>query len=93
MNDWKIFGACRGVNPNLFYSLDDDDIEHAKSICGNCSVVTECLDYANNSSTREKEGIWGGQTEVERRRIRRNAQEHDRRVRQSQEKLKQAMDA
>jgi WhiB family transcriptional regulator, redox-sensing transcriptional regulator len=39
----------------------------AKSICSMCHVQTVCLEYA--LSHREKEGVWGGATERERRRI------------------------
>jgi WhiB family redox-sensing transcriptional regulator len=37
----------------------------AKSICAECPVRAECLDYA--LSIREPHGIWGGLTEAERR--------------------------
>ena len=38
-------------------------------MCGGCEVKTECLEYALRHG--EKFGIWGGMSERERRRIRR----------------------
>ena len=67
MTLWRKHGACRGLDPAIFYPLDDEDAEPAKEICGVCSVRQACLEHA--LSTREKEGIWGGATERERRRI------------------------
>lgn len=45
----------------------------AKQVCHECKVRAECLEYALEN--REKNGIWGGVTERERRRMlrRRNA--------------------
>ena len=39
----------------------------AKAVCAQCPVVDLCLEHA--LGVREKEGIWGGCTERERRRI------------------------
>ena len=39
----------------------------AKSICRNCSVQQQCLDYALR--IREPHGIWGGRNEVERKQM------------------------
>jgi WhiB family transcriptional regulator, redox-sensing transcriptional regulator len=36
-------------------------------VCSACSVRETCLDFALQG--REKEGVWGGATEKERRRI------------------------
>lgn len=43
-------------------------IRKARSICAVCPVVEECLEYA--LERREVYGIWGGKTERERQRIR-----------------------
>ena len=64
---WRDKGACRGIDPNLFYPADDEAADEAKAICAVCSVRQACLEYA--LSAREKEGVWGGATERERRRI------------------------
>jgi WhiB family redox-sensing transcriptional regulator len=36
-------------------------------VCNECSVQETCLEFALQG--REKEGVWGGATEKERRRI------------------------
>jgi WhiB family redox-sensing transcriptional regulator len=67
MTLWRQHGACRGLDPAIFYPLDDEDSDPAKDVCGQCPVQVACLEHA--LQTREKEGIWGGATERERRRI------------------------
>jgi len=64
---WLERGACRGLDPGIFYPDEDDEAFEAKSICGACNVKVTCLEYA--LSFREKDGVWGGATERERRRI------------------------
>lgn len=64
---WRQLSACRGVDPGIFYPPDDDDADAAKAVCDACSVRQPCLEYA--LATREREGLWGGATEKERRRI------------------------
>ena len=64
---WLDLGACRGLDPGIFYPDTDDEAVEAKEICAGCGVQATCLEYA--LSHREKEGVWGGATERERRRI------------------------
>lgn len=64
---WRELGACRGLKPSIFYPEDDDDALDAKAVCGECAVRVACLEFALRS--REKQGVWGGATERERRRI------------------------
>ncbi len=66
---WRDLGACRGLAPEVFFpdTDEDSDAEVAKEVCANCRVRAACLDYA--LSFREKQGVWGGLTERERRRI------------------------
>ena len=45
----------------------DEEAEEAKFVCAECSVQAACLEHA--LTYREKEGVWGGATERERRRI------------------------
>lgn len=65
--EWRMLGACRGLDADIFYPDDDDDADVAKSVCHGCSVREACLEHALQS--REKVGVWGGATERERRRI------------------------
>ena len=64
---WRQKGACRGLDPAIFYPASDDDADQAKSICAICPVREPCLEYA--LAHRERDGIWGGATEKERRRL------------------------
>ncbi len=64
---WRQRAACRGVDPNIFYPVSDDDAEEAKAVCSSCPVRQACLEYS--LTAREREGVWGGLTERERRRI------------------------
>ena len=64
---WRQRAACRGVEPDIFYPVTDEEAEEAKAICGECPVRQPCLEYA--IANREKDGVWGGATERERRRI------------------------
>ena len=64
---WRDLGACRGLEPGIFYPEDDADAGDAKAVCEGCNVRVACLEYA--LQIREKQGVWGGATERERRRI------------------------
>ena len=64
---WRQSAACRGVDPDVFYPVSDEDAAAAKSICAQCNVRQACLEYALVS--RERDGVWGGATERERRRL------------------------
>lgn len=64
---WRQRAACRGVDPDIFYPASDEDAYEAKGICGICPVREACLEYA--LVNRERDGVWGGATERERRRL------------------------
>lgn len=64
---WRDRAACRGIDPEIFYPVSDEEVDAARAICAVCPVREACLEHA--LSSREKEGIWGGCTERERRRI------------------------
>ena len=64
---WRSQAACQGLDPEIFYPLDDDEGDEAKVVCDACPVREACLEHA--LGYREKEGVWGGATERERRRI------------------------
>ena len=60
--------ACLGEWATFDPRRDDetaDDYEarvyRAQTICGTCSILTECRDYAGNARPRERAGIWAGQ--------------------------------
>jgi WhiB family redox-sensing transcriptional regulator len=64
---WRQRAACRGVEPDIFYPVSEDDAEEAKAICFGCPVRGPCLEFA--LANRERDGVWGGATERERRRL------------------------
>lgn len=64
---WRQRAACRGVEPEVFYPLTDEEADDAKAICFSCTVRERCLDWA--LANRERDGVWGGATERERRRM------------------------
>jgi WhiB family transcriptional regulator, redox-sensing transcriptional regulator len=64
---WRQHAACRGLDPEIFYPVSDEDAEEAKFVCDQCPVRQLCLEHA--LSNRERDGVWGGMTERERRRI------------------------
>lgn len=65
---WRDEAACRQVDPEMFFGEDGMFREDAKRLCNTkCSVVAECLAYALEN--RERWGVWGGLSEIERRRI------------------------
>ena len=72
---WHLKAACRGPESTLFFppSFPERREERearedkAKTICVECGVQRECLEFALR--VREPHGIWGGLTETERRRL------------------------
>jgi WhiB family redox-sensing transcriptional regulator len=64
---WRTHAACSGLEPEVFYPTSDEAAEEAKAICRACPVREPCLEYA--LVNRERDGVWGGATERERRRM------------------------
>lgn len=67
--DWKAQAACRDLDTSLFFPESEADSEEARAVCATCPVRQACLDFA--LLTRQHDGVWGGTTESERRRLRR----------------------
>lgn len=71
---WRQRSACRSVDPNLFFPTGSanhgaESSEVAKQVCSDCAVTAECLDFALRANLEA--GVWGGTSEDERRRLRR----------------------
>lgn len=66
---WQDYANCLGVDPDLFFPERGASTREAKEVCRGCVVREDCLEYALQNG--EKFGIWGGMSERERRRIRR----------------------
>lgn len=71
---WRDRAACRGHDVELFYSVEEDDIRQALSICSGCEVRTACYEHALTNG--EVFGVWGGTVETERRRTLRQQRRH-----------------
>lgn len=69
--EWREHALCRGMDPDKFHPerWAQQKVRDAKAVCAKCPVATDCLEYALKNA--EKIGIWGGTSEVERVRIRR----------------------
>jgi WhiB family redox-sensing transcriptional regulator len=71
--EWQQDAACRNHPTSLFYpphGVSHAQVDAARAICATCSVQEECLTYALDN--KEIFGIWGGLSERQRRRIRRD---------------------
>ena len=66
---WQDYANCLGVVPDLFFPERGASTREAKEVCRGCVVREDCLEFALQNG--EKFGIWGGMSERERRRIRR----------------------
>ena len=71
---WRKNALCRDTDPELFFPVGStgqalQQISEAKEVCCECTVKTECLEFA--IETNQDCGIWGGTSEDERRNIRR----------------------
>jgi WhiB family transcriptional regulator, redox-sensing transcriptional regulator len=69
--DWRAFAACAGSDPDVFFAPGALEHKLAKKVCRHCPVRSQCLAYAMDE--RLDHGVWGGLTERERRRYRRQA--------------------
>ena len=68
-DNWQDDANCLGVDPDLFFPERGASTREAKEVCRGCVVREQCLEFALQNG--EKFGIWGGLSERERRRIRR----------------------
>ena len=64
---WMEAAACRGLDPDLFFPEQGHSTLEAMEVCAGCPVAEECRDHA--IATGEKQGIWGGTTGRQRRRL------------------------
>jgi WhiB family redox-sensing transcriptional regulator len=64
---WMLRGTCRGADTREFFPSNGLGVEAAQQICRACPVKQECLEYALQNHIEQ--GVWGGASERERRRI------------------------
>ena len=67
---WQEQALCAQTDPEAFSPEKGGSTREAKAVCELCEVRDECLSYALEND--ERFGIWGGLSERERRRLRRN---------------------
>ncbi len=59
---WHALASCattQGVDNDVFFSEELQDIAQAKTVCADCPVIAPCLEGA--IERREPWGVWGGQ--------------------------------
>ena len=72
--EWVHRARCRDEDPELFFPIGTTgsaaiQAEKAKTVCRQCEVRVECLEWA--MATGQDAGVWGGMSEEERRSLRR----------------------
>ena len=68
---WQDRALCSQTDPEAFFPEKGGSTREAKRVCLGCEVRRECLEYALTHD--ERFGIWGGLSERERRRVKREA--------------------
>ena len=66
--------SCRDTDPDLFFPVGTtgpaiEQIDAAKAVCDQCQAKEPCLEFA--LTTNQDSGVWGGTSEEERRKLRR----------------------
>jgi WhiB family redox-sensing transcriptional regulator len=72
--EWVHRARCKDEDPELFFPIGTTgaaaaQIDAAKTICMECPVRVECLEWS--LATGQDAGVWGGMSEEERRALRR----------------------
>lgn len=64
---WMDDRGCKGYAPNVFFPPQGGDFATPRRICLECSVRSECLDYALRHNLTD--GFFGGKSGKERRKL------------------------
>ena len=64
---WQEQALCAQTDPETFFPEKGGSVKPAKRVCMACPVRAECLEWA--LETGERYGIWGGLSERERRKV------------------------
>lgn len=64
---WMEEALCAQTDPDIFYPEKGGSTAPATSVCANCQVRSECLEYAVTNDIRH--GIWGGTSDNDRKRL------------------------
>ena len=71
--EWQDQALCAQTDPEAFFPEKGGSTREAKRICQACAVRDECLEYALEHD--ERFGIWGGLSDRERRRLKKQINE------------------
>ena len=82
-DEWRRNAACRDTDPDLFFPVGTtgpaiEQIDNAKAVCRQCDAQADCLEFA--LATNQDSGIWGGTSEEERRKLRKQYAARQRRT-------------
>jgi WhiB family redox-sensing transcriptional regulator len=69
--DWMDAANCATTDPDAFLPEKGGSTRRAKAVCAECDVTAQCLAYA--LANGEDQGVYGGLSAVERRRLKRDA--------------------
>lgn len=69
--EWQERALCAQTDPEAFFPEKGGSTREAKRVCLSCEVRGDCLEYA--LANDERFGIWGGLSERERRRLKKQA--------------------
>lgn len=78
---WQDDALCAQTDPEAFFPEKGGSIETAKQICAMCDVREQCLKYAMDNNF-DYDGIFGGLSPRNRRKLRENRQGSSRSKRQ-----------
>lgn len=67
---WMTRASCAEISADLWYPEKGANqyVSNVKAVCGGCPVRSQCLEHA--LAIGENDGIWGGLTVKERRKLR-----------------------
>lgn len=68
---WQERALCAQTDPEAFFPEKGGSTREAKKVCQTCEVRNECLEAALLND--ERFGIWGGLSERERRKLKKEA--------------------
>jgi hypothetical protein len=66
---WELDAVCSSVDPEAFYPPPGTSTLPARLVCASCPVRAICLETA--LARNETEGVWGGYSPRQRRRLKR----------------------
>jgi len=61
---WRLDRNCEDKDVSFFFPSDRGGVKRAITVCSECNVRAECLEFAICNQITD--GIWGGTTETSR---------------------------